>query len=155
MPTDDISPNLPSDHKYTPFAQDTPRSNYDLDFNEYSSTLEFLKNVKEDPDLRSQVTARIESEWRPAVATALDLFNQRLRCKKCNSTPGTSGFRHRLSADGQRRLDALISEMRGFPVERLDQAKFAQFQKRLRNLEREHLNENLGATCKGLASTGN
>jgi hypothetical protein len=153
MATDNASKKRPpSDHTCTPLAKGVQTCNYGLNFEEYSETLDFLKRVEADLDLRSQVIAQLESEWKPAIATALELFYQRLRCKECNFGPGTSGPNCQLSADSQRRLNDLIQEMKTFFVDKLDLAKFTQFKKRLRSLEKEYLEVNKVAACKGRTS---
>jgi hypothetical protein len=141
----------PSHHRYAPVCRSIPNSNYGLEFKEFSEALEFLKTLKEDPDLQSQVIALFQSEWKPTIAAALNHFNERLRCSKCSCNPSDAGSHRRLSAAGQRRLDDLIDEMKMINVEKLDKAKFWQWRTRLRELELEYLDANFGATCKGLA----
>lgn len=145
-----------SSHKYTttvrPILRSQPKpTNYGLIFEDYEDVLDFFQKVKKDPELGSQIVALLESEWRPAVATALEHFYERIQCSKYNSTPDATGFRCRLSSDGQRRLDELIQEMKMFPVENLSLGKFMKFKSRLGQLEKEYLDANLGKFCKGLA----
>jgi hypothetical protein len=143
-------------HKYTTFARSSPRAQskpttYGLDFTDYEDIISFFERVKSDPDLASQLIALLESEWRPAVATALDEFYERIQCSNCNFIPGAYGWNRKLLPDGQRRLDALIMEMKRFPVEGLTLGKVVQYKAKLGKLEKEYLDVNLGKMCKGFA----
>jgi hypothetical protein len=87
----------------------------------------------------SQLIALLESEWRPAVATALDEFYERIQCSNCSFIPGAYGWNRKLLPDGQRRLDALIVEMKRFPVEELTLGKVMQYKAKLGKLEKEYI----------------
>jgi hypothetical protein len=154
MVVESLPPHV-SSHKYTTAARSIARAqpkptNYGLIFDDYEDILNFLERVKGDPDLASQIVALLESEWRPAVTTALDQFCERIQCSKCTSVPGAPGLHCRLSPDCQRRLDALILEMKMFPLENLSLGKLMTFKSRLWQLEKEYLDAHLGKSCKGL-----
>ena len=143
-------------HKYTTFARSSPRAQskptaYGLDFTDYEDTISFFERVKNDTDLASQLIALLESEWRPAVATALDELYERIQCSNCNFIPCAYGWNRKLLPDSQRRLDALIVEMERFPVEELTLGKVMQYKAKLGKLEKEYLDVNLGKMCKGFA----
>ncbi|KAE9368584.1 hypothetical protein N431DRAFT_444008 [Stipitochalara longipes BDJ] len=143
-------------HEYTTivrpsFGAQPKTTNYGLLFSDYEDFLDFLERVKCDPELVSQIVDLLISEWRPAITTALDLFYERLQCSNCNSIPGAPKFHRRLCPDGQRALESLAMEMKRFPVENLSSGKLMQFITRLRNLEKECLDANLGEECKGFA----
>jgi hypothetical protein len=143
-------------HKYTTFTRSSPRAQskpttYGFDFTDYEDIISFFERVKNDPDLASQLIALLESEWRPAVATALDELYERIQCSNCNFIPCAYGWNRKLLPDGQRRLDALIVEMKRFPVEGLTLRKVVQYKAKLGKLEREYLDVQLGKMCKGFA----
>ena len=143
-------------NKYTTITRTSLRAqpkktNYGLVFSDYEDLVDFLERVQRDPELVSQIVELLKSEWRPAINTALDIFHERIQCSKCDFVSGGPELRRQLSLDGQKILDALILEMKMFSVEELSAGKLMQFVVRLRSLEKEYLNTNLGKDCKGFA----
>jgi hypothetical protein len=150
IPADTIS------HKYSTTARPTLKSapkptNYGLIFDDYEDILSFYHRVKQDPDLKSQMIALLESEWRPAVQAAIQRFYERTCCSKCLSISETGEIKKKLTPAGKRRLDTVIIEMRKFPVEQLSLRRLRKFRTRLGWLEKEYLDANVGKICGGLA----
>ena len=141
-------------HRYTTITRpsvgaQSKKTNYGLVFSDYEDFTDFLERVKPDPELVSQIVELLNSEWRPAINTALDVFYERIQCSKCNSVPGAGKLHRQFSLDGQRSLDALILEMKILSVEKMSAGKLMQFVARLRNLEKEYLDAKLGKECSG------
>ena len=150
------SPADTNAHKYSTTARPTLKSapkptNCCLIFDDYEDILSLYHRIKQDPDLKSQMIAVLESEWRPAVQAAIQRFYERICCSKCLSFSETGEIKRRMTPAGKRRLDALIMEMERFPVEQLSLRRFAKFRTRLGWLEREYLDANLVKFCGGLA----
>jgi len=143
-------------HKYTTLARPSlgaqpKKTNYGLVYSDYEDFVDFLERVNRDPELNSQIVEVLKSEWRPAVTTALDMFYERIQCSKCNAISGAPEFHRQLSLDGQRGLEAVILDMKRFPVEKLSSGEVMKFVARLKSLEKEYLDANLGKECKEFA----
>lgn len=150
-------PALVPSHKYATLHRPTLRTqsksaNYGLAFDDYEDLLSFLEReeIKTDSDLVLQVIALLESEWRPAVEAARDEFYERIQCCKCGTHERkANGWNRKISPDGERKLDALIEEMRRLSVEKLTVGRVMGLKKRFGELEKEYLDAHLGRVCKG------